>query len=174
MKNKRNLAKLFPPKKIKEVDKILLSALKAVKIPKEDERIKLILNDPYCPNTSFIQGVYFIYKKSVLELLEGRIPTIHSYEFMETQKNDRTISAEDIDYVLEMATAVVIASEEGETMTDFFIGGSAEKLNNILYLCQGYSKELEKQKNKESLQGFMKDIKIVEQMGLLEEVIGNE
>ena len=65
-------ANLFTPLKIKEVEEILLYDLDALKISKEDERLKFHLNDPFCPDASIIQGVYVIYKQSILQLLEGR------------------------------------------------------------------------------------------------------
>lgn len=116
---------------------------------------------------NLIQGVYIIYKKSILELLEGRIRSIHSFEFMNAKKKDRTISEEDFEYVLDVATVVVIASESS-VLTKYFYGGTAGKLDHIFHLCLGYSNE-----DKENLQQFMNDIKIVEQMGLLEKIIGN-
>ncbi|HEY4602261.1 MAG TPA: hypothetical protein VIG73_13425 [Cerasibacillus sp.] len=170
MKNKMDLVKSFSPIKINEIDKLLLSTLKAINIPKEDERIKFILNDPYCPDMRLIQRVYIIYKKSILELLEGKISSIHSYEFMETIKKDRTISVEDIEYVLETATVVVLASENDGVLTSYFYSGLGEKLDSIFNLCLGYSKELEKTEYKNSLQRFVNDIKMVEQMGLLEKI----
>ncbi|WP_249317192.1 hypothetical protein [Bacillus sp. FJAT-50079] len=121
---------------------------------------------------SLIQGVYVIYKKSILELLEGRICSIHSYEFMNAKKKDHTISEEDIEYLLEMAPVVVLASETDDILSTYFVAGHlGEKLYSILNLCLGYSKELEKEEYKESLQRFMNDIKRVEQMGLLGEII---
>lgn len=86
MKNKTDAADTFPPMKIEEIDQILLYDLDAIKIEKEDERIKFILQDPYCPDKSHIHSVYVIYKKSILNLLEGRIRSIHSHEFMSAKK----------------------------------------------------------------------------------------
>lgn len=45
----------------------------------------------FCPDVSVIQGVYVIYKQSILQLLEGKIRSIDSYEFKETKKKKRTI-----------------------------------------------------------------------------------
>lgn len=172
MKKKYDLVGSFPPKKVKEVDKILLSYLDALKISKEDERIKYIFDDPYCPDIRVIQGVYIIYKKSILELLEGRIPSIHSYEFTNANKKDLTISEEDIEYILEIAPVIALASETDDILSTYFIAGHpGEKLYSVFNLCLGYSRELEKEVYKESLQRFMNDIKIVEQIGLLEEII---
>ena len=85
MKEKQSLADIFLPMKIKEVEEILLYDLDALKVSKEDERLKYHLNDPFCPNISVIQGVYVIYKQSILQLLEGKIRSIDSYEFKETK-----------------------------------------------------------------------------------------
>lgn len=97
MKSKTDVANTSPPMKIEEIDKSLLNDLDAIKIEKEDERIKFILQDPYCPDKSDIHSVYVIYKKSILNLLEGRIRSTHSHEFMNAKKKDRTISKEDIE-----------------------------------------------------------------------------
>lgn len=167
-------ANLFTPMKIKEVEEILLYDLDAVKVSKEDERLKFHLNDPFCPDVSVIQGVYVIYKQSILQLLEGKIRSIDSYEFKETKRKERTVLVEDIEYVLEMATVVVLASENDGVLTSYFYSGAAEKLDSIFNLCIGYSKELENKRYKHSLRAFMNDIKIVEQMGLLERLMTNK
>lgn len=164
---------VFTPMKIKEVEEILLYDLDALKVSKEDERLKYHLNDPFCPDVSVIQGVYVIYKQSILQLLEGRFQSIDSYEFKETKRKESTILACDIEYVLQMATVVVLASESESdgVLTSYFYSGVAEKLDSILNLCIGYSNELENKKYKHSLRAFMNDIKIVERMGLLERII---
>lgn len=173
MKEKQSLANTFIPMKIKEVEKIMLYDLDALKVSKEDERLTYHLNDPYCPDTSLIKGVYVIYKQSILQLLEGRFQSIDSYEYKETKRKEPTISARDIEYVLEMATVVVLASESDDVLTSYFYSGDAEKLDSIFNLCIGYSKELENKRYKHSLLEFMNDIKIVEQMGLLERLMRN-
>ena len=167
-------ANLFTPLKIKEVEEILLYDLDALKVSKEDERLKFHLNDPFCPDVSVIQGVYVIYKQSILQLLEGKIRSIDSYELKETKRKERTVLVEDIEYVLEMATVVVLASESDGVLTSYFYSGAAEKLDSIFNLCIGYSKELENKRYKHSLRAFMNDIKIVEQMGLLERLMTNK
>jgi len=35
----------------------------------------------FCPDVGVIQGVYVIYKQSILSLIEGRFQSIDSYEF---------------------------------------------------------------------------------------------
>lgn len=174
MKKKQSLADIFLPMKIKEVEEILLYDLDALKVSKEDERLKYHLNDPFCPDVSVIQGVYVIYKQSILQLLEGKIRSIDSYEFKETKRKERTILVKDIEYVLEMATVAVLASESDGVLTSYFYSGAAEKLDSIFNLCMGYSKELENKRYKQGLQRFMNDIKIVEQMGLLEKLMKNK
>ncbi|WP_226670349.1 hypothetical protein [Metabacillus litoralis] len=163
--------KSFPPKRIKDVDYILKHYLEGIEISKENKRIKFILDDPYSPEMELIKGVYVIYKKPVLELLEGRIRSINSHEFYTSKKENRTISDEDIEYVLETATIVALASDNSQILTTYFIAGSGEKLNSILNLCRGYSKDLENNEFKVSLQSFIDDIEIVKEMGLLDEII---
>ncbi|MCM3037020.1 hypothetical protein M3579_13710 [Bacillus pumilus] len=168
MKSKTDAAYTFHPMKIEEIEHILLHDLDAIKMEKDDERITFILQDSYCPDKHHIHRVYVIYKKSILNLLEGRIRSIHSHEFISAKKKDRTISKEDIEYVLEMATVVVLASENNGILTNYFYSGVGERLDCMFNLCLGYSSDLQKKENKVSLQRFMNDIKIVEEMGLLE------
>lgn len=59
-------------------------------------------------------------------------------------------------------------------LTSYFYSGAAEKLDSIFNLCIGYSKKLENKRYKHSLRAFMNDIKIVEQMGLLERLMTNK
>src|SRR5690625_7888584 len=99
MKEKQSLADMFLPMKIKEVEEMLLYDFDALKVSKEDERLKYHLNDPFCPDVSVIQGVYVIYKQSILQLLEGRFQSIDSYEFKEAKRKEPTIYARDIEYV---------------------------------------------------------------------------
>lgn len=168
MKSKTDAANTFHPMKIEEIEYILLNDLDAIKMEKDDERITFILQDSYCPDKHHIHRVYVIYKKSILNLLEGRIRSIHSHEFISAKKKDRTISKEDIEYVLEMATVVVLASENNGILTNYFYSGVGERLDSIFNLCLGYSSDLQKKENKVSLQRFMNDLKIVKEMGLLE------
>lgn len=170
MGKNRNLENSFPPKRIKEIEYILKHYLEGIKISKNDKRIKFILDDPYAPKIDLIKSVYIIYKKSILELLEGRIQSIQSYEFRNLNKRNQ-ISEEDIEYVLEMATVVALARENDDILTSYFIAGSGEKLNSILNLCQEYSEELNINKYKISLQNFLHDIEVVKEMGLLDENI---
>lgn len=174
MEKKYGFANLFPPKRIEEVAYILEHDLEGIEIPKEDERIKYILADPYAPEMKLIKGVYLIYNKTILELLTGKIHSINSYEFKYPKKKNRKISDTDIEYALDMATIVVLASTNNKVLTTYFISGSAEKLNSILNLCIGYSKDLEYDEYKASLQNFKNDIEIVSQMGLLEKILGND
>lgn len=171
---KKNFAKLFPPKRIEEVAYILEHDLEGIEIPKEDERIKYILADPYAPEMKLIKRVYLIYNKTILELLKGKIHSIKSYEFKYPKKKNRKISNTDIEYALDMATIVVLASTNNKILTTYFISGSAEKLNSILNVCIGYSKDLEYDEYKASLQNFKNDIETVSQMGLLEKILGND
>ncbi|WP_273126925.1 hypothetical protein [Bacillus weihaiensis] len=159
--------KSFPPKKIKDVDYIVKHYLEGIEISKEDQRIKFILDDPYAPEMQLIKGVYVIYKKAILELLEGRIRSIKSYEFTSTKQKNRTITAEDIEYVLETATIVVLASDNSQLLSAYFIAGSGKKINSILNLCRGYQ---ENHEDKASLQNFNDDLAVVNEMGLLEEI----
>ena len=171
---RKDLEKSFPTKRVKDVDYILKHCLEGIKVSKDDKRIKNILDDPYAPEMKLIKEVYVIYKKPVLELLEGRIHSINSYEFTNSKKKHRTISDEDIEYVLEMATVVVLASKNDQILTTYFIAGRGGKLDSILNLCLGYSKDLEDNKFKTSLQNFLNDIEVVKQMGLLEAIFGND
>lgn len=56
-------------------------------------------------------------------------------------------------------------------MTNYFYSGDGERLDRIFNICLGYSTDLQKE-NKVSLERFMNDMKIVEQMGLLEKMLG--
>lgn len=58
MKSKTDAANTFHPMKIEEIDQILLYDLDAIKMEKEDERIKFILQDLYCLDKSKFATVY--------------------------------------------------------------------------------------------------------------------
>src|SRR5699024_2452747 len=161
----------FLPMKVKEVERLLLEDLKAIKVSPEDERLKYHLNDPFCPDKNIIYGVYIIYKQSLIQLLEGKIQSIENDRFKEMKKKDATISLEDIEYILDIATVIVLASERGNLLTNYIYSGTGEKLDSILNLCIGYSEELENKKYRHSLQRFKNDIKMVERMGLLHRIL---
>ena len=55
-----------------------------------------------------------------------------------------------------MAIVVVLASENEQILTTYFTAGSGEKVNSILNLCLGYSKDLEDNKFKISLKQVSK------------------
>lgn len=169
----KDIAARFLPKKVKDVEEILLEEFSALKVSKEDERLKFHLQDPFCPAVETIYGVYLVYKKSILELLEGRIPSVNSYELIQAKQGEKTLTEEDLAYLLDAGTLIVLASKREGLLTSYFYTGASERLDSLFNLCMGYSRDLEKKKYKTSLERFLKDIRLVERMGLLDRIIDN-
>ncbi|KQS18754.1 hypothetical protein ASF99_02390 [Exiguobacterium sp. Leaf187] len=149
------------------IDQLLVNHLHAIRLNQDDERWITIMEDPFVPPIETIVGVYCIYRKSILDLLKGRIASIESYDFQKVSANDKLLTAEDVEGVLDMATFVVIASEDNTYMSHYFIGGDAEKLNSILNVCFGHPNLIDDRSTERSIKRFEQDVLIVEKMGFM-------
>ncbi|KTR27056.1 hypothetical protein SZL87_16045 [Exiguobacterium indicum] len=149
------------------IDQLLVNHLHAIRLNQDDERWITILEDPFVPPIETIVGVYCVYRKSILDLLQGRIASIESYDFQNASANDKLMTVEGVDGVLDMATFVVIASEDDTYMSHYFIGSEAEKLNSILNVCFGHPNLIDDQSTERSIKRFEQDVLIVEKMGFM-------
>ncbi|WP_149427283.1 MULTISPECIES: hypothetical protein [Exiguobacterium] len=159
--------KSIQPTNVNVIDQLLVNHLHAIRLNQQDERWITILGDPFVPPIETIVGVYCVYRKSILDLLQGRIASIESYDFQKASANDKLMTAESVEGVLDMATFVVIASEDDTYMSHYFIGGDAKKLNSILNVCFGHPNALDEQASKHSIKRFEQDVLIVEKMGFM-------
>lgn len=159
--------KSIQPTNVNVIDQLLVNHLHAIRLNQDDERWITIMEDPFVPPIETIVGVYCIYRKSILDLLKGRIASIESYDFQKISANDKLLTAEDVEGVLDMATFVVIASEDNTYMSHYFIGGDAEKLNSILNVCFGHPNLIDDRSTERSIKRFEQDVLIVEKMGFM-------
>ncbi|OAI87218.1 hypothetical protein AYO36_06680 [Exiguobacterium sp. KKBO11] len=159
--------KSIQPTNVNVIDQLLVNHLHAIRLNQDDERLITILEDPFVPPIETIVGVYCVYRKSILDLLQGRIASIESYDFQNASVKDKLMTAESVEGVLDMATFVVIASEDDTYMSHYFIGGEAEKLNSILNVCFGHPNLIDEQASKHSIKRFEQDVLIVEKMGFM-------
>lgn len=159
--------KSIQPTNVNVIDQILVNHLHAIRLNQEDERLITIMEDPFVPPVETIFGVYCVYQKSILDLLQGRISSIDSYDFQKASAKDKLLTAEDFEVVLDMATFVIIASEDKAYMSHYFIGGDTEKLNSILNVCFGHPNLLADQASKRSIKRFEQDVLIVEKIGCM-------
>ncbi|EZP61361.1 hypothetical protein [Exiguobacterium sp. RIT341] len=159
--------KSIKPKTMIAIDQLLVDHFHAIRLDRDDELLITIMEDPFVPPVETIFGVYCIYRKSILELLQGRIFNIDSYDFQKASAKDKFLTAEDVEGVLDMATFVVIASEDKAYMSHYFIGGDTEKLNSILNVCFGHPNLLADQASKRSIKRFEQDVLIVEKIGCM-------
>ena len=149
------------------IDQLLVNHLHAIRLNQDDERWITIMEDPFVPPIETIVGVYCIYRKSILDLLKGRIASIESYDFQKVFVKGKLMTAESVEGVLDMATFVVIASEDDTYMSHYFIGGDAEKLNSILNVCFGHPNLIDDRSTERSIKRFEQDVLIVEKMGFM-------
>lgn len=159
--------KSIQPTNVNVIDQLLVNHLHAIRLNQQDERWITILGDPFVPPIETIVGVYCVYRKSILDLLQGRIASIESYDFQRASAKDKLLTAESVEGVLDMATFVVIASEDDTYMSHYFIGGEAEKLNSILNVCFGHPNLIDDQSTKRCIKRFEQDVLIVEKMGCM-------
>jgi len=156
------------PKTVTAIDQLLVDNFHAIRLDRDDERLITIMEDPFVPPYDTIRGVYCVYRKLILDLLKGKISSVDGYDFKEAFSKDKLLSAENVEGVLDMATFVVIASEDSTYMSHYFIGGDAEKLNSILNVCFGHPNLVEDQASKRSVKRFEQDVLTVEKMGYME------
>ncbi|WP_052169368.1 hypothetical protein [Exiguobacterium sp. ZWU0009] len=159
--------KSIQPTNVNVIDQLLVNHLHAIRLNQDDERLITILEDPFVPPVETIVAVYCVYRKSILDLLQGRIASIESYDFQNASVKDKLMTAESIEGVLDMATFVVIASEDNTYMSHYFIGGDSEKLNSILNVCFGHPNLIDDRSTERSIKRFEQDVLIVEKMGLI-------
>ncbi|MCY1691289.1 hypothetical protein OVA29_11830 [Exiguobacterium sp. SL14] len=150
------------------INQLLVDDFHAIRLDRDDERLITIMEDPFVPPYDTICDVYCVYRKSILDLLKGKISSVDSYDFKGAFSKDQLLTAENVEGVLDMATFVVIASEDSIYMSHYFIGGDAEKLNSILNVCFGHPNESNEHASKRSIKRFEQDVLIVEKMGYLE------
>ncbi|WP_323679358.1 hypothetical protein [Exiguobacterium indicum] len=165
--------KSIQPTNVNVIDQLLVNHLYAIRLNQQDERLITILEDPFVPPVETIVGVYCVYRKSILDLLQGRISSIDSFDFQKASAKDKLLTAEGVEGVLDMATFVVIASEDNTYMSHYFIGGEAEKLNSILNVCFGHPNLIDDQSTKRCIKRFEQDVLIVAKMGC-QAFIGSE
>ncbi|WP_290722227.1 MULTISPECIES: hypothetical protein [Exiguobacterium] len=159
--------KSIQPTNVNVIDQLLVNHLHAIRLNQQDERLITILEDPCVPPVETIVGVYCVYRKSILDLLQGRISSIDSFDFQKVFVKDKLLTAEGVEGVLDMATFVVIASEDTTYMSHYFIGGEAEKLNSILNVCFGHPNLIDDQSTKRCIKRFEQDVLIVAKMGFM-------
>ena len=161
----------FVPKRIEFIDKMMVGRFHAISIDKSDEKIARVMEDPFIPSYDTICGVYCIYRKSVLDVLNGSITSFSSYEFETACSSDKLIIEEDVEDVLDFATVVIIASEDKKYMSHYFIGGNSKKLNSILNVCSGFPTSTNKNFFNHTTNRFKEDVSVVENMGYLKNIL---
>jgi hypothetical protein len=164
----------FIPKKLRFIHDMLISRFKALSIDKNDRRIAHLMNDSYISDPSKIFGVYIIYRKSILDILDNKYNSFDSYEFKQAHFKDRTVSQEDVEDVLDISILVVIASDDGKHISNYYIGGSSEILNSFLNVCLGFPKNTNPKFYKNTISVFTEDVKIVKNMGYLDNIVNEK
>ena len=159
--------KSIQPTNVNVIDQLLVNHLHAIRLNQDDERLITILEDPFVPPVETIVGVYCVYRKSILDLLKGKISSVDGYDFKGAFSKDKLLTAENVEGMLDMATFVVIASEDDTYMSHYFIGSEAEKLNSILNVCFGHPNVIDDQSTERSIKRFEQDVLIVEKMGFM-------
>lgn len=161
----------FVPKKVSFINNMLINRFKAISIDKNDSRITHLMNDPHIPNFKEIYGVYCIYRKSILGILENKYSSFDSFEFNQSLLSDKTIHVEDFNDVLDFSILVIIASKDKKYISNYYIGGASERLNSILNVCLGFPKNTNEKYHQNTISVFYQDIRIVKNIGYLGNIV---
>lgn len=161
----------FGAKNIAFIDQMMVERFHAISVDKNDEKIARVMEDPFLPSSDTICGVYCIYRKSVLDVLNGNIAFFSSYEFEAACSSDKLITEEYVEDVLDFATVVIIASEDKKYMSHYYIGGNSKKLNCILNVCSGVTKIANKKNFSHTIKRFKEDVSVVENMDYLKNIL---
>ena len=159
------------PKRIAFIDRMMIDRFHTIPISKDDLNITRVMEDPFMPTQDTICGIYCLYRRSVLDVLQGRIASFVSYEFETALASDQRIKEQDVEDVWEVATWVIISSQDNEFISHYFIGGDAKRLNSILHVCTEYTDTL---KHKANLKRFNEEVRIVQNMGYLQNIRTDE
>lgn len=107
----------------------------------------------------------------ILDVLNNNIVSFDNYEFETAFSSDKLIKEEDFEDVLDFATLVVVASEDNEHISRYFIGGASKKLNSILNVCLGFPKMINEKFFNNTIKLFNEDVVAVENMGYLKNIL---
>lgn len=161
----------FGAKSIAFMDQMMVEHFHAVSVDKNDEKIARVMEDPFIPSSDTICGVYCIYRKSVLDVLNGSIASFSSYEFEIACSSDKLIIEGNVEDVLDFATMVIISSEDKKYLSHYFIGGNSKKLNSILNVCSGFPTSANKKLLNHTINRFKEDVSVVEDMDYLNNIL---
>jgi hypothetical protein len=162
---------IYIPKKVRYINDMLINRFKAISIDKNDSRISHLMNDPHIPDLQEIYGIYCIYRKSILGILQNKYSSFDSYEFNQALLSDRSISNGDFEDVLDFSILVIIASKDNKHISNYYMGGTLERLNSILNVSLGFPQNTNPKYHKNTVSVFNEDIRIVEDMGYLDNII---
>lgn len=70
----------------------LIDELGALSIPLDHPELQYYMTDTYIPKREKICGVYGIYKKSILALLQGKVENVQGIDFVLKKKKDVVLS----------------------------------------------------------------------------------
>ncbi|MEN2767864.1 hypothetical protein [Ornithinibacillus xuwenensis] len=163
----RFFRKTYPAWNIHRVKDFFIEELQAIPIPMDHPDIQYHLQDPYIPKREKICGVYGIYKKSILSVLEGEVENINGIDFAMKKQKDVTLSIDDVETILEVGILVILEKDDQKHVSGAFIGGNAGKLYNLIDVFRGLPPLTHSKDDIISLRKFMSSLDTVNRMGFL-------
>ncbi|MBM7702076.1 hypothetical protein [Metabacillus iocasae] len=154
---------------IQEVHAFFLNELEALPLPIDHPDVQNHLADPFMPVREKICGIYVIYKKSILALLQGKVQHRYGLDFALVKEKDVELSLDDAESALFIGALVVVETTNHKQISSCFIGGSADRLYHLVKIFAGLPSISREDFDEKELQSFISSLHVVKSMGFLNE-----
>lgn len=121
--------KTVPSWTINEVDDFFHSELRALSIQLSDPDLQPFLIKGEIPSEEKICGIYGIYDQAIIQLLQGKITSIHEIKFSQLSTKRKYVT--DIDTILTIGSLVILETDDFIKISGCYIGGNIDRLYNL-------------------------------------------
>ncbi|XOQ14355.1 MAG: Nitroreductase [Shouchella clausii] len=125
----------YAPWPIEDVDDFFINTLKAKSLSLYDKDLEPFLIEHEIPQREKIGGVYGVYDLAITALLNGKVKSVNDMAFQ--QLSQKAISLTDTDTILTIGSLVILKTDDFETVSGCYIGGTINRLYNLVAFFAG-------------------------------------
>lgn len=114
---------------------IFINTLKAKFLSMSDKDLKPFLIEHEIPERNKIGGIYGVYDLSITALLNGKVKSVNDRAFQ--QLAQRSVPLTDTDTILTIGSLVILETDDFETVSGCYIGGTINRLYNLVAFFAG-------------------------------------
>lgn len=123
------------PWPIEDVDDFFINTLKAKFLSMSDKDLKPFLIEHEIPERNKIGGIYGIYDSAITALLNGKVKSVNDMAFQ--QLAQKSIPLTNTDTILTIGSLVILETDDFETVSGCYIGGTINRLYNLVAFFAG-------------------------------------